>query len=319
MAWAALVRAGAGSASTDSPLSFECQVCFEECQTRLALPPKTTINGDVIRKADCNHPVCQSCMASFIKARVEEQMAFGICCPIEGCGNEVLEQDVEKLVEAKALDPAVAEQMATLRRRDYTERLAQTCTQLGDGGMKAGSMRLCPRCNVILQRSSGCNSFGCICGHRFQYDKALSVKDVQAALLACQEDMSAIHDLTAVDATRRIVAACTSKGIKKYHHVMKKAATANMSLDLAELHEQARLGRPEAIKRLEEMRQERRDEKVVQILVAELACSLDSARMTVSKAREGDQSSKDMIKEARRLRSQRAEQVTEVCANQTTS
>jgi len=257
-------------------------------------------------------------MASFVKARVEEQRVFGICCPIEGCSNPVLEQDVDKLVEAKALDPAVAEQMARLRRQDYTERLAQTCIQLRDVGME-GSMRVCPRCNVILQRSSGCNSFGCICGHRFQYDKAPSVKDVQAALLACQEDMSAMHDLTAVDATRRIVAACTSKGIKKYHHVMKKAATANMSLDLAELHEQARLGRPEAIKRLEEMRQERRDDKVVQILVAELACSLDEARMTVSKARGGDQSSKEMIKEARRLRSQKGEQVTEVCANQNAS
>lgn len=315
MAWASQVRAGAESTRTEGTLSFECQVCFEECQTRLALPPKTTINGDVIRKADCNHPVCQSCMASFVKARVEEQRVFGICCPIEGCSNPVLEQDVEKLVAEKALDPAVAEQMARLRRQDYTERLAQTCTQLGDSGI-AGSMRLCPRCNVMIQRSSGCNSFGCICGHRFQYDKAPSVKDVQTALLAYQEDVSALHDLTPADATRRIVGACTSKGIKKYHHVMKKAATANMSLDLAELHEQARLQKPEAIKRLEELRRERRGEKVVQMLVAELACSSDEARVTVSKAKEGDESCKQMIREAKRLQAQKGEPVP---CNQTNS
>jgi hypothetical protein len=34
------------------------------------------------------------------------------------------------------------------------------------------STRLCPRCNLVIERSSGCNSFYCICGHHFDFASA---------------------------------------------------------------------------------------------------------------------------------------------------
>merc|ERR1719253_223561 len=34
------------------------------------------------------------------------------------------------------------------------------------------STRLCPRCSLVIERSSGCNSFYCICGHHFDYMSA---------------------------------------------------------------------------------------------------------------------------------------------------
>merc|ERR1711865_865552 len=34
------------------------------------------------------------------------------------------------------------------------------------------NMRLCPKCRVIIEKSHGCNSFGCICGHCFDFKTA---------------------------------------------------------------------------------------------------------------------------------------------------
>merc|ERR1719201_3230057 len=33
-------------------------------------------------------------------------------------------------------------------------------------------MRLCPRCSLAIERSEGCNSFYCICGHHFDFSTA---------------------------------------------------------------------------------------------------------------------------------------------------
>merc|ERR1719433_1573192 len=32
--------------------------------------------------------------------------------------------------------------------------------------------RLCPRCSITIEKSEGCNTFYCICGHHFNYGNA---------------------------------------------------------------------------------------------------------------------------------------------------
>lgn len=281
---------------------FQCQVCFETCKNRLALPKLATINGDVIRGDDCGHPVCQECMASFVTARVESLQVFGIFCPIEGCKNELHEQDVAKLVEGGALKPEVADQLAKLRKQDYTSRLADISDDLSlIKGIK--SMRLCPRCHVIIERKSGCNSFGCVCGHRFRFDSAPSLKDIESSLSAFRKDIAVHHNMSQADASRKILTACCTKGIKRYDRVLKLAKSRQVSLEMAELHEQALLGQQAALEQLEAARRSRKTEKLYDLLMSHLHLSLDDSRTVVQKATAGDEASRQKVRQAKQMRS----------------
>lgn len=159
-------------------MAFTCQVCFEERVQRLGLPKLATGNGDVLRAGDCLHPICQECLATFVKVRVDDQFVFNLRCPFVGCANELFEQDVARLVQSGALPKQVSERFAELRTRDYSARAASLSQDLiqVDGSDDLDmiqriwhTMRLCPRCNLAIERSEGCNSFYCICGHHFDF------------------------------------------------------------------------------------------------------------------------------------------------------
>jgi hypothetical protein len=162
-------------------MAFTCQVCFEEKDNRFALHKLTTGNGDVLRAGDCNHPICKQCLASFVTSRVDDQRVFHVRCPFIGCTNEIFEQDVKRMASSKDLSDDIAERFAELRTRDYSahaKTLAETWSITEstcdlDLLLKLWqSTRLCPRCNLVIERSSGCNSFYCICGHHFDYATA---------------------------------------------------------------------------------------------------------------------------------------------------
>eukprot|EP00418_Pyrodinium_bahamense_P020686 CAMPEP_0179123074 /NCGR_PEP_ID=MMETSP0796-20121207/58111_1 /TAXON_ID=73915 /ORGANISM="Pyrodinium bahamense, Strain pbaha01" /LENGTH=255 /DNA_ID=CAMNT_0020821711 /DNA_START=66 /DNA_END=833 /DNA_ORIENTATION=+ len=165
---------------TSMPLGT-CHVCFEEVKQRLSLPALRTGNGDTLREGDCRHPICISCLASHVAARVEDQRVFGIRCPAVGCKSEVYEQDLHRLVECGALAQSVLDQFTELRSRDYHSRareFAEAMSQAQTAGEYAllrrlwESTRLCPRCGLAIEKSQGCNSFYCICGHHFDYQSA---------------------------------------------------------------------------------------------------------------------------------------------------
>jgi len=164
-------------------MAFTCQVCFEETDKRFALPKLSTGNGDVLRQQDCQHPICQECLAHFVTARVEDQLVFHVRCPFEGCTNEIFEQDVKRLATATpaALPEGVATRFAELRARDFTAHAAslrESWTSLikeEDHELIRKlwqSTRLCPRCSLVIERSAGCNSFFCVCGHHFDFASA---------------------------------------------------------------------------------------------------------------------------------------------------
>jgi len=166
------VVAGAAQGTAE----FICEVCFERRSDRLPLNElKTGGNGNVLRQNDCGHGICRECMAAYVTARVDEQRVFDVRCPHPGCKNELFQQDLTKL----ALPVGVCEQFAKLRTQDYSQRakelketLLRDAAALGKTREISNMARLCPRCSVVLQKSEGCNSFFCICGHHFQYDKA---------------------------------------------------------------------------------------------------------------------------------------------------
>lgn len=159
-------------------MSFTCQICFDEKSQRLELPHLATGNGDVLRTLDCNHPICMECLATHIRVRVEEQRAFQLRCPMDGCSNELFEQDVQRLVKKQMMSSDVFQRFAALRARDFNARsksfdllIPYTDEDL-DFVFALREMRLCPRCKLVIQRSEGCNSFFCVCGTHFNYANA---------------------------------------------------------------------------------------------------------------------------------------------------
>jgi len=171
-----VVMPNASQVSAQTDAAFTCEVCFELCSDRLPLSKLKTGNGDVLREADCGHNICRECMASYVVARVDEQRVFDLRCPHEGCKNELYEQDLGRL----SLPVGVAMRFNKLRTADYSQRakelkaiLRESCsTSCVTEHEMFRAARLCPRCSVVLQKSAGCNSFYCICGHHFKYDKA---------------------------------------------------------------------------------------------------------------------------------------------------
>jgi hypothetical protein len=246
-------------------------------------------------------------MASFVTARVQDQFVFGIRCPIEGCKNELHEQDIQKLVQASVLSQEVADQMAKLRKQDYTVRLEQFCDDM-DSMTKLGGMRLCPRCCVIIQKSAGCNSFGCICGHRFSWDQALCLENIERLVTSSFTEETSKHFTSVQDATRHILKACVIKGIKKYHRVVKFAEERGLSIDMAEVHEQALLGQQAAIEQLGDARRSRKNDKMHSLLATQLHISLDEAQAILEDAQAGNEAAWQKIREARSLRSLQQEQ-----------
>ncbi|CAK0890316.1 unnamed protein product [Prorocentrum cordatum] len=160
-------------------MTFTCEVCFESKENRLPLGKLATGNGDVIRGSDCGHNVCIECTSAFVKARVEEQLVFGIRCPHDGCRNELYEKDIEQLARDGLLEDAVRERFCELRSRDYAARASSFSEDVhGDNPDYSTirrlyeSTRLCPRCKLVIEKSHGCNSFFCICGFHFNYQSA---------------------------------------------------------------------------------------------------------------------------------------------------
>lgn len=109
-------------------------------------------------------------MREFVTSRVDEGTVHSICCPYEGCKNEIFESDVARMVDAR-----VASRFAELRAQDYSRRAAMIVADAEDGTdydmlrVLHETARLCPRCSVVIQRSSGCDHFFCRCGHSFNW------------------------------------------------------------------------------------------------------------------------------------------------------
>lgn len=161
-------------------MAFTCQICFERfasAAARLSLGPLHTGNGDVLRAADCEHPVCQSCMAAYVRVRIHEQRVYNLRCPMLECRVELYEQDLRRLVSA-GLEEDSCERFVELRARDFSARvqsfedMSPKTREDEDLLLCLHDMRRCPRCKLLMQRSGGCNSFFCICGQHFHYATA---------------------------------------------------------------------------------------------------------------------------------------------------
>eukprot|EP00928_Gymnodinium_smaydae_P099745 TRINITY_DN9601_c0_g1_i1.p1 TRINITY_DN9601_c0_g1~~TRINITY_DN9601_c0_g1_i1.p1 ORF type:complete len:313 (+),score=45.93 TRINITY_DN9601_c0_g1_i1:177-1115(+) len=233
---------------------FLCEVCFEMQTERLAMPRHQTGNFDVVRAGDCNHPVCRSCMVHYLKVRVAEQTVFKIRCPHANCSNEILEDDVRRLAKEGHISDDVREKFVELRRRDYSERakeLTETCAS-GDLDLVVElykSTRLCPRCSLIIQKASGCNSFYCTCGHHFNYESAPRLIGNGVKNFSYVIRLAKKYGLTICEAMKY------GGDSRKYDKVSRLASMARLSMeDAFDLDTRSRNGDIEAQKRIRQLR-----------------------------------------------------------------
>lgn len=231
---------------------------------------------------------------------------FGIRCPYLGCKNELYEKDIELLVERGVLAAPLGKQLAELRKQNYTARLEgftdemQPLTADDYKFMKKlwACTRRCPRCSVIIEKSEGCNDFGCICGHRFNFAKAPRGCGDGVADFGSVISLAADFDMALKDAMQQVQKA-QSKGIEKYQRVLSTANGKQLPPEAAELHVQAELRQPAALAQLRAHRHERRVAKTVQLLVQTLGYSLQVASAIVQQAEKGDQAAWAKIREAK--------------------
>lgn len=279
--------------------AFTCQICFEEKSKRLELPLLKTGNGDVLRARDCGHPFCQECMAAYVSARVGQQFVFHLRCPQNDCSTELYEQDLRRLVQAGALRPQVADRFAELRARDYSARAevlrestkklmetTTTCIENLDMLRQLSRIRLCPRCSVAMQRSHGCDSFYCICGHRFNYRRASN-----------------------------ILGHGSSKFLEFCSKVRSLAENHQMPLHMAELLHRSHCGHSEAKAKVEEARRRRKMNCNAVKVARQTGLSLEKAEELQTLAFAGDSSARLHIQQARAVRGFLIRLITRVAAN----
>lgn len=160
----------------------DCLVCFEPVAERIPLGPLTTRNGDVIRTGDdCRHSICAPCMSKYVAASVEGLRVHDVSCPVPGCTRRLFVADIDEMVGKGHLAADLRDRFVEIRSQDFGARASELSNtmsrQLGDEDYDLlaqlwSTARLCPRCSVVIERSHGCNSFYCICGHHFNYERA---------------------------------------------------------------------------------------------------------------------------------------------------
>jgi hypothetical protein len=226
---------------------------------RLSLPKLTTGNGDVLRADDCQHPICQECLATWISSRVQEQLVFNVRCPFIGCTMKLFEQDLARLVGTGALAASISERFAEIRARDYTARvqaLSQTLITEPENDEDFDVLqrlwqttRLCPRCSLVIERSEGCNSFYCICGHHFDYSTAPRVfgngmKNYGKLIDVAKSLRLSLSDAEKYGGDDILGKNWTQKRALETHRIVSRISReARLTLDEAwELHQQAKSG-----------------------------------------------------------------------------
>eukprot|EP00932_Pfiesteria_piscicida_P016954 SRR837773.3859.p1 GENE.SRR837773.3859~~SRR837773.3859.p1 ORF type:complete len:248 (-),score=63.13 SRR837773.3859:25-735(-) len=220
---------------------IQCEVCFTS-GPRFPLARLTTGNGDELRKEDCMHNICQECLAGHIKARVEQQQVC-IRCPALACGTRLFESDLKRLAEAGALERGVVDRFAEIARRDYSARAAAILMEDLDLVEKlVFSARLCPRCQVVIERSYGCSSMYCICGHHFDFQTAPRVAGlkVKPKYFLCILNRARMTGTTLKDAEQEIGKFGSMRIFRKG---LKTAEQLGLPLEEAvRLHERAQAG-----------------------------------------------------------------------------
>lgn len=162
------------------------------------------------------------------------------------------------------------------------------------------STRLCPRCNVIIERSQGCDSFGCICGHTFHYSSAPRVTGfgLQNFDKVVDRAVQLQLPLNAVVQHARVCSQICLL-IKKYDQIKSLVTSTGLSFASAELALRARNGDQAAIKQLRQDREARKRHRKIEQIVVRLQLNVTEAEALLDRAHAGDEAAWALVRQAR--------------------
>eukprot|EP00403_Amphidinium_massartii_P017150 CAMPEP_0178417516 /NCGR_PEP_ID=MMETSP0689_2-20121128/24613_1 /TAXON_ID=160604 /ORGANISM="Amphidinium massartii, Strain CS-259" /LENGTH=290 /DNA_ID=CAMNT_0020038881 /DNA_START=67 /DNA_END=936 /DNA_ORIENTATION=- len=177
----------AAAETTPAAETFVCEVCRDEKKMvdRQQLGALDVGNGNRVRQEDCGHHICRTCLGKYVESRVNESRVWNLRCPHDGCVAEVREQDIKKLVDQGHVAAEILTRFVDLRNCNQQAHASELASHLGDFHTSRESeedfdallklyhsVRLCPRCSMVLEKSQGCNSFYCACGFHFDFKSA---------------------------------------------------------------------------------------------------------------------------------------------------
>jgi len=112
----------------------------------------------------CGHVICRSCMGQWAEAEVEQQRTR-IKCPAVGCSHMLWDHDLQELLSEETFS-----RYKELKSVDHLQKMKDDLKDPVLGAWLKKNCKPCPDCHIIVSRSAGCNSMGCICGTKFCYE-----------------------------------------------------------------------------------------------------------------------------------------------------
>lgn len=144
-----------------------CDVCYYPIHTPTKCCQQT--GGEHYKKVDCTHEFCKGCLEQWIKQGLDGRQ-IQIRCPDGGCKFVFSGDDVKRIAGSMAYD-----QFVNLGNESYKERIKEVVADPLMQKYLDTHTRVCPNCSVIIERSEGCNSMRCPCGHSFQWTTAHNI------------------------------------------------------------------------------------------------------------------------------------------------
>ncbi|KAJ8611844.1 hypothetical protein CTAYLR_005778 [Chrysophaeum taylorii] len=137
--------------------TVDCGICFEK------------VSRDATNlRACCGSRFCKTCLSTYIRTQVQEGRSR-IACPGRACRRMLNPADVRALADAdtnalysETLAKNHADRLGTVRENDKLKP-------------DFDGTRICPACQVIIFRHSGCDQVRCACGHNFNWNQAETV------------------------------------------------------------------------------------------------------------------------------------------------
>lgn len=138
-----------------------CAICDTRCG--VLQPVCVESGGEHYNKGNtCKCFYCGECLARWITSALDD--GGEVRCPTESCAFKLFADDIKRL----GTDDDLAKYTA-LRTRQCGDRLEEALADKSLAKWISENTRACPRCQVIIERSQGCNSMLCTCGERFNW------------------------------------------------------------------------------------------------------------------------------------------------------
>lgn len=137
-----------------------CQICCQE----LTLTRVGNESGveQWSKPTLCTHQACYDCMSQYVASQVT-QGKLTVPCPLPDCEFVMYADDI-----AAHAAPEIYTMYEENSTRSFAERQAALLTDAEMTEYMADNETVfCPKCSVLIERSEGCDSMVCTCGHNF--------------------------------------------------------------------------------------------------------------------------------------------------------